>query len=378
MFFIHFIYLFLLFFSPKIGLIDLRLILLPVGLLFSKGSIRVPTALISFIKIIIFIILYSILISFLNNGDYQEIFRYFRILVSVFLTILFFSIPRITKSSINKVFITVLFMNVLVMFLNLLSPSFNSFIQLIYLDEGKELNKINRVIGLSSGYDTSGIIVLITGLYYFYMYKNNNNLILLFLLITTFVISFFISRGTILYVIMFSIIFGWKSLYNLSIKKVIYILSIVLLLSATIFPYVKNIFISSISSDMIDSDIDPNVIENQYAKTDPIEMVKSFYIIPKSTFGIFWGESNAVEVDSGYIKTLNQTGVFGIIITLISYCLLFSKVNVNKDEKFNFKIILFCILSLMIVANVKNQILFTRGIFEIYLFIIVYKLKYNA
>ena len=108
-------------------------------------------------------------------------------------------------------------------------------------------------------------------------------------------------------------------------------------------------------------------------------MLNSFFILPNSSSGLIFGIAKDVEVDSGYIKTINQIGILGALITfIIHWKTYFSfKKKYSKNIFISFKFMLLLILILISVSNIKNQMFFVRGIFEIYITLCMLYFKYD-
>ncbi len=363
------IYILLLIFAPKYGIFDFKLLLFPVGLIFSYKSIIIPRFAIKTILFLFILIIYYGIIAYINNSSIDELLRYFRIILSVLLVIFLFSFSNISKNKITIALVIVLMINIFIMIINLINPSFHLFIQSIYFDNGKLLEKSNRVIGLSSGFDTSGVILLISILFLSYLYINFRTKIYLFCILISIGISFFVSRGTIIYLFLLILIFLFRSILKLKFRNIMFIFSIFLIFSIIVYPFVSKIFLSSVNLEMfgLDNQVDSEIIENQYARTDFLGMLESFLEFPKSTSGLIFGEAHDVQVDSGYIKSINQIGIIGTLFTLYANWFIYFKQKQSINSFFNFKFLLLLIIVLITFTNVKNQMLFTRGIFELYL-----------
>jgi hypothetical protein len=375
------LYVFILFFSPKFGLFDPRVLMVPIGFMALKKSLFIPKFINKLLIHLLILMLYYSIISFLNNSGFEELLRYFRVIISVVLIIFLFSFPNVDRSLMVNSILIALMSNIVVMIFNLISPSFNLLIQSIYLDGGKILDKSNRVIGLSSGYDTTGVIVLISILFLTYLFSFNRNKIYFIFLLLSIGVSFFISRGTMVYFFLILLFFIFRITKKLNLKFVLLIYFFAILFLSLVYPYVYNVFISSVNLDFLnlETEVDPLVIENQYAKTDFLGMVESFLKFPNSAYGIIFGEAHDVDVDSGYIKTINQIGILGTLYSLYINWEIYFLQNKFKNKIFftNNLLMLLCII-LISLTNFKNQMFFTRGIFEIYLVLAFLSHKYYA
>ena len=95
--------------------------------------------------------------------------------------------------------------------------------------------------------------------------------------------------------------------------------------------------------------------------------------------GIIFGEAHDIDVDSGYVKTINQIGILGTLYTLyINWDIYFSQKKNRTKTFFSINLLLLLCIILISITNFKNQMFFTRGIFEIYLVLAFLAHKYNA
>ena len=376
------LYVFITFFSPKFGILDFRLLLLPVGFIFCFRNLKIPLFILQTIIVVLSIISYYFVLSYFYNSPQDELLRYFRILVSIFVILFLFSFPNVSIQVIQNSIVVCLVINLFIMILNLIFPSFHLFVQSIYFDEGKILEKTNRVIGLSSGFDTSGVILLISILFFFFLaLKHQSYFYFLILCISSF-LAFFVSRGTIVYFLILFIFFSIKFMFSNKFlfrhKFLVYLVLFVIILFA--IPHVSKIFLGSVDIEFlgIEAEVNPEIIENQYAKTDVLGMAQSFIVLPNTLSGLIFGLTQDIEVDSGYIKTIYQIGLVGIFLTLFSHFKIYSSIKNKPDGSFlNFKLFLFLILLLLTISNFKNSMFFVRGVFEIYLSLSLFFYKFH-
>lgn len=308
--------------------------------------------------------------------NYFDLLRNFRVFVSIILITSFFCLPNQSIFKVDKVIYQIFLFYIVIVFFMLISDNFTKLIHLLYLDSGKDLIKSLRTTGLTAGYDISGLVLIFIVIVSNYFFSITQQKKYLYLMVASFVFTFFTSRGNIVYILILFLIFLYKKYFNFQIKNIFYASIIIILFSVTLFPYVKNIFVSSVSSEYISNvDIDKSVIENQYAKTDILEMLKSFYILPSTTLGLIFGEANSIEVDSGIILTINNIGIIGLLMLYIFYIFLYYY-NRYKIKNSNLNYAIFIILVLTLISNIKNQYIFTRTAFEIYYFFIIYSLRF--
>jgi hypothetical protein len=250
-----------------------------------------------------------------------------------------------------------------------------------FIAENREL----RYNGLTAGYDIAGYLSISGFLICLYTYFIDKKLSSIMKAFIFFVSVFFTSRTSILVLLLITLILFLKGIFNskLTFKKIF--ISTLLLASITMVVY-RFILPSFIAT--VDIEVFNNLSEDgnedavlTYAKTDPIQMLKNFIILPDSSLGIILGENIAPLSDSGYIQTINAIGLFGLFISFSFYKEIFFDLKhmaFRNEFKKNLSVALKIIIIITLCLCIKNQYLFTRGSFELILLIyIILKLPMN-
>ena len=305
---IYFITLILIF-SPKFGLIDLRLITIPLIILFqgySKISLIKPLYTFSFFCI--FLGAYSLFIFLINDNNYVDSPRYFRALLSVLLVATLYSYNYFNYKILLYTISIVLFTHVLISWLMILFPKIQP---IIYSFTGYNKGfKLLRVSGLVSGFDIAGNLALILSFISFHARKIYNYNFFSVILFFSFFSIFFTSRTNSLLAIILAIYFlyHYVSKEKIKIKNFIFLILFLGIFSSFlylyVFPLLLQSFILNIGFEMSNS-ID--IYDAGYSKNNPLELLKSFIILPENLNNIIFGSSyNPADSDSGYIKIINM------------------------------------------------------------------------
>lgn len=373
---ITFIILFILLYGPKFGLIDSRLFLL-VLIPFVKST--VPRIGLRYFRILVFFMLYSLFISFINDVLSISSFSILRSGLSILLITYFFNNKKIFKSA-YYLFPYVISIHSIIIILMFLYPSVQPLFHEVY-NYNKSLKAL-RYTGLTAGFDIAGLISIISFVIWINKTLIKSTIINYFFLIITGVSCFLTSRTTIILTFMLLIFYSIFILTKTKMKfckKYFYVFILVFLAYfGVIFFY--DILVLSISE--FEGGGSANAyVESGYNKTSAVTMLENFIYFPKTIFGIIFGIGLTPPVDSGYIRVINQVGVLGLMITLIFYINLFFKYKKkyhvglirlgNENYLRNIMTILFV---LIILLNVKNEYFFTRSVTEI--FFIIYFFAY--
>jgi hypothetical protein len=152
----------------------------------------------------------------------------------------------------------------------------------------------------------------------------------------------------------------------------------------TIYSFILPILIDSWNLDIaIDFANRPDIYESGYSKNDPLSILESFIIIPNTLSGLVFGTSfDPPDSDSGYIKVINIIGVFGLLFSIYTFIATlyhsFPRKYQLNDSIILLKKFLFFIVFVTFVASIKNQYLFTRGIFELFILsILLLKMQFK-
>jgi hypothetical protein len=189
---------------------------------------------------------------------------------------------------------------------------------------------------------------------------------------------FLTSRTSIIVLVAITLILLINFLFKneLSFKKVVFFLVFLLSFSLIIYTYVLPNLISTINIELFSNfeDLGNEEAVLTYAKTDPIQMILDFIILPKTNLGLFFGENFSPLSDSGYIQTINSIGIFGLFISILFYFIIYfhsKKILINYRINISLKKALKIIILLTLLLCVKNQYLFTRGTFELIILLLL-------
>lgn len=378
-----FIVLFVAIFGPKFGFLDTRLILSFLIYLNNFKDLKIfPKSIVFILGCLFFLVLYSFVIYIFNDSDYIDSLRYLRCIFGILLLVHLYK--HFDFYLLFKHLIFILFLHVLSIYLSVIFPFTQVFFAKIS-GYDKEFRPF-RVSGLTAGFDISGILPLIFSYLLFELTKVRKSKLLFLIFFLTYFSIFFTSRTNALYAIFLAFYF-----FVDFIKKVKFKFNFIfpILLFSGFFIFIIYSFVLPILIDSWNLDIAieladrPDIYESGYSKNDPLSILESFLIFPDSFLGLFFGTSyDPPESDSGYIKVINIVGVLGLLFYIYTFL---STIYLSYPRKYQLtdsiillKKVLFFIVFVTFVASIKNQYLFTRGIFELFIIsILLLKMQFN-
>lgn len=362
-------------FGPKFGLIDSRLLLIPILLIFYKlDNLVFSRNQIILLRINSFLLLYSFCLFILFPSN-PEFLRYIRSFISLFCLPFIIGYKNSFESAL-RILINVLIFHPLAIYFSIVSPSIQNILANIFqlVAENRDL----RLNGLTAGFDIAGYLSIsgfLICLYTYYQDKKTSSLIKSFVF---FISVFFTSRTSIIVLLVISILLFFQFVFksNFSIKKIFLGGVLFTILSMIVFEYILPNFISTIDIEIF-KDLSEKGNEEAvltYAKTDPYQMFIDFIILPKSKMGLFFGENISPLSDSGYIQTINAVGLLGLSISYLFYLKMYFNlkcIHFKNQLKINLSKALKMIIIITLLVCLKNQYLFTRGTFELIILIFI-------
>lgn len=316
--------------------------------------------------------IYTIVSSFLQvEDDIYYLQKYTRCIVSFFATYIITQslVKRYAHKDIELTIGYVLALNLTIMWLQVFSPELKASMQAILFEAGR--NNWYRVTGLLNGTSSAGIFLGLSSIYFIYLYDNHKNKF--FLLSYLFSIPMFPlsgMTGLIISTAGIAIIAGKRLLGLCFIVKTLTILSFVLVLFIVLF---------NTSSELLDKygitlaqkrvmvlfDDDVDIQHGNPEKS--VSALLRSYSLPKKENDILFGnlqpsksDHATTSSDAGLITNIHAYGVVGLsllIFTLSAHALMSRK-----------KIIVALTIAYLI-AFTKNDLLFGRIIYDLYILI---------
>lgn len=356
-------------FGPKLGVLDSRLLLIPILLIFHRfENLKFHRDYIILLAINFFLLIYSFN-QFLFFPPNPEFLRYTRALISLFCLPFIIGYKNSFESALS-ILVNVLILHPISIFISMFFPSVQYFLAIVFqfVAESRDL----RYNGLTAGFDIAGYLSISGFLILLFKYYHDKRTITFIKAFIFLASIFFTSRTSIIVLIFLSILlfFSFISKYKFSFKRIFLGFAFFAVFSFMIYKYVLPNFISTINIEIFQelSDVGNEEAVLTYARTDPFQMLIDFIILPKSTLGLIFGENYSPLSDSGYIQAINAVGFFGLFISFFFYFKVYSGLDsIMFDNQLKnivskgLKIIIFITLLLC----VKNQYLFTRGTFEL-------------
>ncbi len=370
--FIHYTAVVLALFGPKYGFFDSRLLLFPILLMFyGRDSLFFTKDQLILLGIILFLLLYSFVLFILFPAN-PEFLRYFRSFISLFCLSFILRYNNSFESALS-ILVNVLILHPLAIYFSIVSPSIQVILAKVFqfVAENRDL----RYNGLTAGFDIAGYLSISGFLICLFIFYRDNKVSSVIKALVFFISVFFTSRTSIVVLLFVSTLLFFQFLVSskFSIKKIFFGGVLFTVTAMTVYEHILPNFISTIEielfADLSEKGNDEAVLT--YAKTDPVQMLIDFIILPKSIIGLFFGENVSPLSDSGYIQTINAVGLLGLFISLLFYCKMYIKFKYNDFNdllKINMLKALRMIIIITLLLCIKNQYLFTRGTFELVAF----------
>lgn len=374
---IVFIYVFFLFFGPKIGeYIDSSIVASILTILFiakkNHSKISLDTYVVRRITGILLIILYTIIVSIYNRYfDITFYGRMIRSLCSIFSIYLFIHNTSISRKEINDIVIYVLLIHAIIVLV-----SATVFIDLQYFlrpfNGYRKKIRQYRSTGLMMGFDMSGVLCNL-GLVLVLSKKNLNIVHFLIFSIST----LFTSRFSVIFLIVVTLAYMFVNRKNADtrMKKIILFVTIIptavfsfLLLSITISDL--GFFQSSLSTTFPTIYRFAATVNYAYKSTETLNMMGTKHFMLNSDWfltlvgtGIYGG------ADPGYTRIINCIGIIGLIIVILWHYYSFRGVIVhsritNQSDKYSRIFIFGSLILVLVLLDFKNCYFFTGTFFE--------------
>ncbi|MDA9355390.1 hypothetical protein N9R24_05250 [Amylibacter sp.] len=230
--------------------------------------------------------------------------------------------------------------------------------------------KLLRGFGLTNGYDTSGIITIF-GIIICLKIKNIlplQNIILIFLIVST----FFTSRSTMAFCILALIMHFMGAI---KLRKLSDLKGIILLTAIFGFSYLFYlVFLSTETVTYIGS------TDDRFA-SNSVQILMTHFHLPTTDWRVITGVGFEAPYDPGFTKIVWMGGLLGTLIYLSYYFYLYQLINrkklsLNRDQDSlndrQIKTMVFCMILILVLANLKNLIFFTRHIHEFITFFVLF------
>jgi len=365
-----FIFVFSIIFAPKIGLLDLKVIVEFVFLSLSiarNQSINFEKRNLPLVLLLFFIII-LFLVSSVNNAhlQYAILFRYLRCLFSLFVIMIYVKSREIEIDTLMNVLVIVLLIHAIMIIISIILPNFEHYLYFISQYNKKFLRY--RSTGLLSGYDYAGYytnIGFVLSIVRNVMKKKNliNISALLFAIATVFTsrINTIILFVTVVLVIIYSL-----KKNNASLSMSVFFLIPILVMGSMFtiltissfnslkFRLIQNYEIVYQLNKVVNETYSDNVLENS---------IESQYKIDKG-MNIFLGKGEKARTDPGIINTIYEIGLIGLALKMSYYLYMTYIVLKIKYEKYYSWFLLYVII-LTSIFELKLIFYFSTGTFEL-------------
>lgn len=388
-----FIYIFFMFFGPKIGTyldtsIIASIIMIFISATRNDHKIRIPKYTRALISSIILILVYSVFVSLYNS--HFDITYYGRTIRSMFSVISISSFlldnEKADIDELNEIIIWALLIHAAIVLV-----SATVYVNLQYML--RSFNGYNKTIrmfrstGLMMGFDMSGLLCNL-GLVLVMCKKRLN-----FFQFAVFALAtLFTSRFSILFLVVITLIYIIVNLRNsesrgkktllLGIGIPSAIFGIVLLIITTRSFYSARSGISNLFPRFYNLALRVN---RAYNVTDSLEFAESnHFSISDDGFLAAFGTGVYGGADPGYTRFINCIGIVGLALVIIwhiyAICNSVNSNLINKRLKYNRAFIVFSIAMVLIGLSFKNSYFFTGTFFEfmmLQLFMFKFSNQYN-
>jgi hypothetical protein len=353
-------------FFPKIGLIDLSLIGLFIGifyLIIHRRNIFINKYLFKLTLFLLFILCYSLIILLFNSEQDDAFFSVLRIARSLILFLFFsilFSNVHIEEKSFLKVILFILAINSLFIILEVVNINFQMVMAGIV-----GYNKPPfpfRGFGLTAGFEIAGLLSL-TGLLLVYtlIYFDKKITIINTLYLILFFISVVFTSRTF---IVLSALLNFAALLffviNGSFKLKFFATTILFLFTTLFVAYALPLLIATLNAFGYGfTDVNLNDFSDSY-NIHQTNVYSDLLIYPDTTIkSIFFGNSNSPISDYGYLMMWHMNGIIGLLLVFLFFVYLNWKLP-NKISFVPLKIIFYFYFILLLLINIKILIVLGR------------------
>lgn len=353
---ISFLFLFFVIFGPKLGYVDLSVVI-PFALLMLQLSLRpISIGRVFLMKLVavnsLFFInlLYLFLISsYTENYDLVSFGRLIRCTLQVNFIMLFLVSAQ---NLFNRNFFSWFFyLHALIILASALNYEFSS---LISLWSGNEKIRLFRSSGLFAGFDIAGIVLIV---FYWILYRER-----LVTKVTT--LTFIV---TLIFTSRFNIMFGFIMLtwfYRKLIIQVFFLrkglalfilMQLIIAFCVTVILYLMN-YTFSLDLPLYQAGIVNHNLSFIFARSQEGLFWSHMFFIPGDEVTMVLGSGSQPNgSDVGYTRELFRGGIVGLFIVLVTHLLLYFLLSPDR------RIFWFCIF-LILFFSLKNNYFYVRGV----------------
>lgn len=373
---LYFCFLFLIF-GPKYGYLDLSLVTSMLIIIYHFLKLKkayIDKRIFYIICLLIFLILYTLVVSILNkNIDILFFGKLVRCVATFISTWIIINNNKNDNNRIIDILINVLLLHA---FIVLISAT-------IFVDLQNKLKIVThfalpanslRATGLTNGYDFAGVLCLI-GLVLICLYPQKNVKFKFLKIIVFTISSLFTSRVNM---IMLELIFIYLVLINQTIKKrhkffilIFIIISILPVLGLFLYSTgnTNNFIIRFLLENPYFSNISKKIVY-YYATSDISSSIAEHFDFSKlSNLQFFFGAMKDANQDPGYTQYIYSIGLIGLLLTLTIYFKILKScltINYNKGKIINYyRQIITIIICICFVLSFKNSYLLARHVTEV-------------
>jgi uncharacterized membrane protein len=364
-----FLILFFLIFAPKIGFIDLS-ILVPLVILFFAAaitplSLRLNNIFIKMALMIAILLVYQILIQ-ITYGTFslEELAR----LIRSILTVLIVGVISLQREKIDSYILYAIVIHAVIVIIaanyHPINEALSNISEIHVIHEG-------RAAGLLAGFDISGTLNLIAILILITDKDSITGITQKTLLIFILTLScYYISRVSLLLsltLLLYNII---RDFFRKDTPT--YLKYIIIIFSSYVFYEVFNLTLKimavTFSLDFVEvnsADYESIVSKNAVQNGDDF-LWSAMWYFPESISGIFFGTGiSELNSDIGYVDEIFRYGITGLFFAIFIHA--YFIFYFLKRKKTHNHILVISIFTLMLILTLKNNYLFTRAIFPIFI-----------
>ncbi|MBT5491587.1 hypothetical protein HOK00_04705 [bacterium] len=375
---LDFIFFFFLIFGYKIGVIDFSIlisgsILLSLVIIKKVNLIRIPKIISIFMAIFSLIIIVACVSFLINNGDFipEFVLKPVRVIILMFIIYFYIKIRKLSFINILKILLFVILVHSIVIYLQYI---------LYYLGIDKTFlyhpsltwTSPFRKVGLTTGFPVAGLIVVFGSMLSLFLYYLSRNRIYIFIFFIMSLSIFITARSAMfIYILliptyMFILSYSYRR-YSLIVWYLLFILSSVLIVY---FYLIETIPMMQGTIDKMFANIINYMETGSFHDYSTAHLVSSDHLYFPDTAKTFLignslgKESGFQPSDIGYVRITMGIGVFGIILYLIAYLVMYS-LSIKRANRLNYptsKILLSLIYIAFFIMSLKSDYMFSRVI----------------
>ena len=362
---------FIFIFGPKYGIVDFS-ILGPIFLLSLKSAnFKIINKNTKYLISILFVLtILQTLTQLINvNYNFESLARIYRVIISV---ILARNILNFEENLFKYIFFSITIHAILVIIggLNI------SICEMLSMLSGNQKNKYLRCSALLAGFDISGLLIIIGSMMLYFKIYHLKYFSLQILIYVIFLIASIMSSRISFAIISPIILLGiFKEIHQN--RKIGFLLKVgffmpLLYLFYELFYFMYLVFEVTMSFGFTDvpDEYKEFILERSAAQDPDTFLWRHMFFLPNELYQIIIGTGAEVHnSDVGFVNEIFRYGIVGLTIALLFHFIMLQSIISDRKIIKSYKIFFIILTSIILILSFKNNYIFTRAIFPLYIMI---------